>query len=340
MPKAKKLPSGSWRCLVYSHTDSNNKRHYESFTASTKAEAEMLASEYAATKHHQLRTDLTVEEAVRGYITAKKAVLSPSTVREYQRMLNNDFKRIGSKKIKKLTSEDMQLFVSDLAQTLSPKSVRNRYGLLRASVSLYYPSMDFRVTFPAKEVKRLSSPSDESVRALYGQASERLRPCIALAMCGLRRGEIAALMYEDISDGVAHIHADMVQDENNQWIYKPLPKTEGSDRFVKLPQSVLNLLGTGKGFIISWYNPNSIGQAFSRLTRRLKLSIRFHDLRHYYASIGAVLGVPDVYLADMGGWRHDSKVMKEVYQNNITSMSDYYANKMNVHIDKIIKEDA
>ena len=42
MAKAKKLPSGSWRCLVYSHTEKvrdaktgewKNKRVYESFTS-------------------------------------------------------------------------------------------------------------------------------------------------------------------------------------------------------------------------------------------------------------------------------------------------------------------
>ena len=40
MAKAKKLASGSWRCLVYSHTDPDGKRRYKSFTAANKKEAE------------------------------------------------------------------------------------------------------------------------------------------------------------------------------------------------------------------------------------------------------------------------------------------------------------
>ena len=36
MAKAKKLPSGKWRALVYDYTDSNGKRKYQSFTAETK----------------------------------------------------------------------------------------------------------------------------------------------------------------------------------------------------------------------------------------------------------------------------------------------------------------
>jgi integrase len=258
MAKAKKLPSGQWRVLVYSHTE-NGKRKYESFTGPTKADAEMLASEFAAKRERHSRLDLTVRDAIDGYIKAKENVLSPSTIKEYKRMQDSDYNNIMSIRLRKITSEDMQLFISDLSSKVSPKTVKNRYGLLRAAIGLYSPDTNFRVTFPQKKVTRPVSPSEDAVRVLYKSASDHLRPCIALAMCGLRRGEIAALRYEDIENGVAHIHADMVIDSNNKWVYKELPKTDGSDRFVKLPQFVLDLIGEGEGYIISWYTPNSIG---------------------------------------------------------------------------------
>ena len=44
MAKAKKLPSGSWRCRVYSQTNSQGIKQYESFTAPTKRQAEMMAA--------------------------------------------------------------------------------------------------------------------------------------------------------------------------------------------------------------------------------------------------------------------------------------------------------
>jgi integrase len=157
-------------------------------------------------------------------------------------------------------------------------------------------------------------------------------------MCGLRRGEIAAVQYEDIVGDLLHIHADMVQDSKNKWIYKEIPKTDGSDRFIRLPSAVLDLIGSGSGYIVRGLNPNSIGQAFGRLAHQLGYNIHLHQLRHYYASVGAILGVPDIYLADMGGWKHDSGVMKSVYQNKIKSMSDYYADKMNDHIDGIMQK--
>ena len=64
MAKAKKLPSGNWRCRVYSHTDYRGKKIYESFTASTKQQAEMLAAQFANQIDRKRVDDLTVKESV------------------------------------------------------------------------------------------------------------------------------------------------------------------------------------------------------------------------------------------------------------------------------------
>ena len=64
MATAKKLPSGSWRCLAYSHTERiydektqkwKNKRIYESFTdddpsPAGRKRAELAASQFQASK--------------------------------------------------------------------------------------------------------------------------------------------------------------------------------------------------------------------------------------------------------------------------------------------------
>ena len=338
MAKAKKLPSGSWRCRVYSYTDEDGKKHQESFTAPTKAEAEMMAAEYAANKKRRVRHDLTVGEAIAGYINAKEGVLSPGTIRGYANYLSH-YEPINSKRIRKLTSEELQLWVSEEARRYSPKTVKNVYALLTASVGLYAPDIAFKVTLPAQQKKRPESPSDDAVRALFGAAQPAFKVCIGFGMCGLREGEVSALKYEDIQNGVAHVHAVLVKDRYHNWIYKELPKTEGSDRFIMLPGFLLELIGEGEGFVTNM-NPATISKKFTLLRDKLGYKTRFHDLRHYFASTAAILGVPDIYTADMGGWERNSSVMKSVYQNNVKSMSEYYAKKMNRHLDEVINEDA
>ena len=334
MAKAKKLKSGSWNIMVFSHLE-NGKRKYESFTAPTKAEVELKAAEFKAEKKRRKWKDLTVLEAVDGYIRAKENVLSPETIRGYIKIRENNLDGIQQKKIKNLTSEDLQIFISELAVEKSPKTVRNVYGLIRAAIAMYAPDLAFKVTMPAKKKSRPESPSDDDVRLLWELASPQMRVRLALAACGLRRGELCAVKYEDIKGDMLHVHADIVQDKKNKWIYKEIPKTSESDRYIKLPSTVLELIGEGSGFIVK-VHPPAVTAGFIRLRNKAGVKSRLHDMRHFFSSTAAILGIPDIYTADMGGWERGSVTMKRVYQNNIRSMSDYYQDKMSDHLNKIM----
>ena len=71
-----------------------------------------------------------------------------------------------------------------------------------------------------------------------------------------------------------------------------------------------------KGRIVH-YNPDQITSHFRRCVEASGIEyIRFHDLRHYSASIMHAIGVPDQYIMDRGGWSSDN-VMKAVYRNVI-----------------------
>lgn len=336
MAKAKKLKSGSWNVMVFSHIE-DGKRRYASFTAPTKNEALLMAAEFKAGKKRRAQCDLTVGEALDGYIRAKEGVLSPSTIRGYEKMRRNNYKSIENKRIRSLTSEDLQLFVSELATEYSAQTVTNVYGLLKPAIALYEPEKTFRVTMPAKIKKRPVSASSEDVAALLQTASPAVKIRVGLAICGLRRGEICALCYEDIVDGIAHIHSDMVQDKNNKWVIKDIPKTSGSDRFIKLPPAVLSLIGTGTGRIVKC-KPTAVTASFIRLRNRCGIDKRLHDMRGFFASSAAILGIPKIYLADMGGWERDSRVIEAVYQGSMDKMTAVYSDQMAAYLDGIVKE--
>ena len=103
MPTAKKLPSGSWRCQVFSHSEpicdpsgtpvidpktgrQKQKRIYESFTCDDptthgKRKAEALAAEFAERKNHAKRPEnYTFNDALTKYIEEREAVLSPASL--------------------------------------------------------------------------------------------------------------------------------------------------------------------------------------------------------------------------------------------------------------------
>ena len=340
MATAKKQPSGMWKVRVYSHTTPDGKKHYRAFTAPTKQEAEQEAAKFSGDADRADKVDLTVLEAIDGYIRAREGVLSPSTVRGYRRMCRNNFDGIARERIRRLTSERVQLWISQLAKEKSPKTVKNVYGLLTAAIDMYLPEKVLRVKLP-QQVKRPDvAPTDAQVLALYTAAPHWLKICIGLAaFCGLRRGEVSALKYGDIDGQIIHVHADMVQDTTGAYHYKDMPKTLDSVRDVYAPPELIALIGSGDpdAFIIDRYT-GSITAMFEALRDDLGMTcIRFHDLRAYYASTGAVL-IPDTYLARFGGWAKSSAVMKRTYQRELTDRTEQYAGMMTGHFSALISK--
>lgn len=330
MAKAKKLPSGAWRCLVYDYTDRKGKRHYKSFTADTKREAEYSAAQYAAGKSDQIE-ECTLYEAIERYINLKENVLSPSTILGYRGMLKNYFKEIGTIPLKKLSNTDLQVWISDMAIKVSPKTCRNAHGLLAATLDMFAPDFRLKTTLPARIKPELYCPNDDDVKRLleHIQGTE-LEIAVLLAAFGpLRRGEICALTSDDIHGNRITISKSMVLDTNRNWIIKQ-PKTYGSYREIELPETVIEKLHGKEGRLIQ-ATPDQITNRFFRAIKYARLPhFRFHDLRHYSASIMHALGVPDVYIMQRGGWVSDY-VMKSVYRNVINLEAAKQERKITKH---------
>lgn len=125
MPKATKLASGNWRVRVYDHTDAGGKKHYLSFTAATKKEAEYMAAEHYIGRKAKSDVDLTVKQAMTGYIDGLKNTVSPATIYTYDQIMRLRLKSIMNMLVKKLTLEQIQIAIDAEASRLAPKTVRN-----------------------------------------------------------------------------------------------------------------------------------------------------------------------------------------------------------------------
>ena len=52
---------------------------------------------------------------------------------------------------------------------------------------------------------------------------------------------------------------------------------------------------------VTTLTPNAVTERYERIAKRLNISCRFHDLRHYHCSVMVALGVPKEYImTDMG----------------------------------------
>ena len=323
MAKAKKLPSGSWRCQVYDYTDENGRRHYKSFTSTDptsrgKREAERMAADYAAEKETQSHCNLTFGQAVDQYIASRESVLSASTIREYKRMRKSDFTDFEKIKISDITQEKIQTFVNMKAKDKSPKTVRGLHGMITAILGVYRPEMAVKTSLPQKVPPKLYIPTDKDIKALLEHINdEDMMIAVLLAAFGpLRRSEICGLEDTDFNGNVAHIQRAVVMNENREWVVKTTKSTAG-DRFVPFPEFVCDRIKNRSGKIVD-INPNQITSRFGSIISASGLPhFRFHDLRHYCASIQHALGIPDAYIMQRGGWNSDA-VLKQVYRHALS----------------------
>ena len=103
-----------------------------------------------------------------------------------------------------------------------------------------------------------------------------------------------------------------------------------------MPDYIINKLPK-RGKVVN-LNPKQLSTRFSNALDDLGLyHFRFHDLRHYAASVMHALGVPDQYIMERGGWSSDG-TLKRIYRNVMIDYKAKFTNKMIQHFEHMQEE--
>lgn len=350
MAIAKKLPSGNWRAQVYAGKDETGKRLYESFTAPTKREAERDAAVFSADRRRARRDRsarrVTLAQAFDDHIeSCRLAGMSPATVSGYLAIARNAFPSLLPRYVDEITVPDIQREINRRAATHSPKSIKNEFFLLRPVLKKYAPALDLSsILLPRGRRPEMVIPDDDGVRRLLDQARRTdadLYLAILLASTlGLRRSEICALEWSDI-DETTHlltVNKALVRDSFGVFVLKP-PKTRAGNRCLFIAdaayEAILRYRSTGR---IVRLNPNQLTARYEALRDALHVPGRFHDLRHYMASVMAALGVPENYAVEIMG--HATRdMLQRVYQHTMEKKRAHVNAQINRHTDALLHGD-
>lgn len=341
MARAKKLPSGTWRVLVYDGKDNNGKRKYISFTAPTAKEANYLAAEYQLKrKKTEIPENMTVGEAIDRYIELKDNILSPSTTATYRKIKRNQLQPLMPIPLAKLTQEIVQKAINDEAKTHAPKTVISAHGLLSAVLKEFHPSFILHTRLPQKIKYIPSIPTIEEITKIMSgvKGTEIEIPVLMALWLGMRMSEIRGLRWNNVYPDYILI-TEAIVDADNIAITKTTKSFAGT-RKIMLSDYLKELLK--KQPHTSEYVITLTGQTiYKRFIKMLEKNnlrhFRFHDLRHANASIMLRLNIPDKYAMERLG-HATNKTLKNIYQHTMDDETISISNDVNHFFEKMQHE--
>ena len=381
MATAKKLPSGSWRCLAYSHKEpafgENGKpiidpktgkqkqnRVYESFTSDDpsprgKKEAEAAAALFQLNKSKPKKKkrpdygNMMLTEAIDLYIDSRIALnRSPTTIQDYRCIQKNAFQDLMCTELKDIDEDILQESVNvecrrpaqrwpnaEKQKTISPKRVKNEWGLISAVLRKYHKGIEYDVIELPQIIPRMVElpPAQTVLNMVKGTDIEL--PVLLASWLSYSMSEVRGLTKsKSISqDGNYLTINEVIVDVNGTPIRKDMAKNPTRNRRHKIPLYIKGLIDKVEGDILVPMSGNALYKKWIRLQDRHGIDhITFHDLRHLNASIMALLRVPDKYAQERGGWKSDA-VMKKVYMQTFSeerervddTIDDYFMDLMN-----------
>lgn len=345
MATAKKLPSGSWRCLAYSHTERvqneetgkwKDKRIYESFTSDDpsprgKKEAEAAAALFQLEKGKTIPKrkpeygNMTLYQAIDAYIDSREALLrSPTTIQDYRCIQKNAFPDLMGAELMDLDEAILQEAVHSEARRLSKKRSRtpkplsakrlkNEWGLVRAVLIKYCKTLDCSgIELPRVAPRIVELPSAEDVLCII-RGTEIELPVLLAAWLSFSMSEVRGLTKSKSIHGDYITINEVVVDVDGEPHRKDMAKNPTRNRRHRIPPYIKKLIEQVDGDILVQISGRALYHKWIKLLDDNSMNhITFHDLRHLNASVMALLRIPDKYAQERGGWKSD-KVMKNVY---------------------------
>lgn len=246
----------------------------------------------------------------------------PSTYKGYRGYAERNIKpSLGSKQISKVTAADVQTLYRKLqreggvdGEALSPTTVRRIHGVLHQALNaavdrhLIVKNPTDDVTLPKKVTAAKTILNDKQLERFMEaiKADERWHDFFYLEITtGLRRGELCGLMWTDFDAGKGTLTVRRtLHNKEGGGYYVGETKTGAGRRIIKLPPSTAQLLSERKRTSISqWIFPSLIhpedpimpNSGYTRMKKLLAEAglpdMRFHDLRHTFATHALTSGV-------------------------------------------------
>lgn len=307
----RKRKDGRWEGRVELPIDPDGKRRQKYVYADKRQDCQRLVNELI----YKLETSdfadsgkLTVDAYLEDWYKTYCVKLAASTGQGYKNYVYNHinpyFKGFKLKNLKPIHIEE---FYNSERQNYKEKTVLQAHRILSRALgdavknNLITKNPCALVDSPSPDEFEATIPSVEHYFAILEAArgTEHEIPVMLAGLCGLRRSEVFGLTWNDIDFEEATLTVRQAVVTAEKKLEHKKPKSKKSNRTISIPEDVLAVLSEKKsvGYVVSTNgdvsHPGNYSRRFSSFLSTNNLPhIRFHDLRHFHATLMLEAGVP------------------------------------------------
>ena len=370
--KAKKRADGFYQRSITVGRKPNGKPIRKTIYAKTIKALEEKAADYQRQLRHGTLSSnekMTFDELAEIWIRDYKPSISNSTRAMYINILNTHLLPLLSVYVlKDLKTHHLQSIINRLAESGKSESTLKKIKLTAVQIldvamdnDVVYRNVFSKVSIPSIAAAVRRPLSEEEIKLVSDTyTSHRMGvPALLLLYCGLRRGELIALTWNDINlrNKSISINKAAVYINNDAEVKKP--KSNSGIRTIPIPDSILDAVKTERSkastsmvcpatdgrmmtrtafqkawkSYINYLNIQAGGRAASRSRPKLTVisHITPHMFRHTYATILYNAGV-DVKSAQRFMGHADINVTLKIYTHLSTQKEQEAIDALNKHL--------
>lgn len=301
---------------LYLGKDENGKRIVRNFYGHSKKEATQKAEDFRRAKKESQDLFKTIAEQ---YLDSDSDSTRKVRIEFFYPYLDKKIKDINASDIEKA----LNVLVKNNPTTNKPTSFRTLTRYLQSlNLVFVYAQRNRIIDFnPCEFVRIPKSVPPKERSALTPDQREKIDSCSSLACkimmyCGLRRGELTALQWDDVDLKKKVIKVNKSYDFKNCEF--KAPKTKAGIRYVPIPKTLLkSLISHSKGYVITNNKGEMMTEAawnnhLKKIVKEVGFEFTYHQLRHTYATILYSAGVDPLTAQHLLG-HSDVKTTMSIY---------------------------